>query len=79
MTEQSSTQMPIDAKRTTRTKIVGYLMVIAAVCNTAVDALNGGGFNAAAHLSDLYVALGGAGLVFARDAISKVERAIKSL
>ena len=55
-----------------RTKVVGYLLVLIAIANTAKDALDGGGFNFSAHLTDVAQALAGAGLVFLRDAIAKI-------
>ncbi len=56
-----------------RTKIVGYLMVVIALLNFAVDALNGGGIDFAHHFNTISAALGGAGLVFLRDAVGKIE------
>jgi hypothetical protein len=56
-----------------RTKIAGYLIIAIAVLNTAVDALNGGGFDLTLHINDLILALGGAGFVFLRDAIEKIK------
>ena len=56
-----------------RTKITGWLLVAVAVLNTAVDLLNGNGFDLSAHISDLVTALSGAGLVFLRDAVAKVR------
>jgi len=56
-----------------RTKISGYLLIAVAALNTAVDLLDGGGFNLSAHVNDLIVALGGAGFIFLRDAIKKIQ------
>lgn len=56
-----------------KTKIVGYIMILMAVLATVKDALDGGGFDFASHINDLVLALNGAGFVFLRDAISKLE------
>jgi len=56
-----------------RTKWAGYLLVAIAVLNTAVDLLNGGGFNFSVHITDITTALGGAGLIFLRDAVAKIK------
>ena len=58
-----------------KTKIVGYMIIAVAVLNTAIDALNGGGFDFITHVKDLDAALTGAGLVFLRDAIHKLNLA----
>lgn len=56
-----------------KTKVAGYLLIAVAVLNTAVDLLNGGEFSLSSHLTDIVTALSGAGFVFLRDAISKIE------
>lgn len=56
-----------------RTKIAGYLLIAVAVMQTAIDALNGGGFELSAHLNEIATALSGAGLVFLRQAIDKIK------
>lgn len=63
-------------ERTTRTKIIGALIVAVAVIQVAVDALDGGGFNLGGHIDSIMVALGGAGLYTLRDAVKKVENVI---
>lgn len=55
-----------------KTKIVGYLILAVAILKTAQDALDGNGFNWAAHFDEIYAALTGAGLVFLRSAIDKI-------
>lgn len=54
-----------------RTKIVGYLMILIAALETVVDALNGGTFNLQAHFDALMAALAGAGLIFLRSGVDK--------
>lgn len=56
-----------------KTKIVGVLMVIAAISNMGVDLLNGGGFDLSKNFDALMVALNGAGFVFLRAALDKVN------
>jgi hypothetical protein len=56
-----------------RTKIAGYLMVAVAVLKTAVDILDGNGFDFVSNLDAISAALAGAGLVFLRDAVAKVK------
>ncbi len=56
-----------------RTKIVGYLIILLAVVTTAIDALNGGGFDVQAHFNEIAAALGGAGLVFLRSGVDKAS------
>ena len=60
-----------------RTKAVGYLMIVAAVVNVVVDVLNGGSFNFSEHLNAMFVASTGAGIIFMRDGIKKVQDAIE--
>lgn len=62
-----------------RTKIIGYLMLVTAISNTAIDILNGGGFELKPHVNDIMAGLAGAGLIFARTAIQKVLDEIGSL
>jgi hypothetical protein len=57
-----------------RTKIIGYLLVLAAVVRIAVDALDGGEFNFSSHWAEFTQALAGAGVVFFRSAIEKLEK-----
>ena len=56
-----------------KTKIVGYLIVLVAVVNFVIDVLNGGGINFAQHFDTISAALAGAGLVFLRSAVQKLE------
>lgn len=56
-----------------KTKITGYLMVAVAVLNVGIDALNGGGFDFTNHITSVTTALSGAGFVFLRDAVSKLQ------
>lgn len=56
-----------------RTKIVGYLMVLVAFANLLIDILNGGGVDLVHHFSTISTALLGSGLVFLRDAVGKIE------
>lgn len=56
-----------------KTKLVGYLLILLAVVKAAIDALDGSGFDISAHFNEVALALSGAGLVFLRGAISKVE------
>lgn len=56
-----------------RTKIAGILLVVVAVLHTAIDVLDGSGFDLSAHVSDVIAALNGAGLYFLRDAIAKIS------
>lgn len=60
-------------KPVSKTKLVGYLMIGGALINTVVDALNGNGFDCTSHLHNLNMAMNGAGFVFMRNAISKIE------
>lgn len=54
-----------------KTKIVGYLMILIAALETVVDALNGGGFNLQGHFDAIIAALAGAGLIFLRSGVDK--------
>ena len=56
-----------------RTTIVGYLMIAVAVINFVVDVLDGGGIDFTKHFDSISVALAGAGFIFARKAIGKLE------
>lgn len=56
-----------------RTKLVGYLMILVSVTNLVIDILNGGGVNFPHHFETISTALTGAGIVFMRDAISKIS------
>lgn len=58
-----------------KTKVAGYLLIAVSVLNTAVDLLNGGGFDVQSHITDIVGALNGAGFVFLRDALSKLQKA----
>jgi hypothetical protein len=55
-----------------KTKIIGYLIVVLAVLKMAVDLLDGNGFDLNLHFNEIAAALGGAGLVFLRSAVDKV-------
>lgn len=66
----------VPRKRISKTKIAGWLMVMAAVISVAIDALNGGAFDFNTHIADIQMALNGVGFVFLRNAITKVERAL---
>lgn len=54
-----------------RTKIVGYLLIVSAVIEAVIDALNGGGFNFQLHYDGFVAALTGAGLIYLRSGIDK--------
>lgn len=56
-----------------RTKLAGYLLVAVAVLNTALDLLNGNGFDMSTHINDVVTALSGAGFIFLRDAVAKIK------
>ena len=56
---------------TSRTKIVGYLIVALAVLSLVKDALDGGPFDLNAHFNEVVAALGGVGLVFLRSGVDK--------
>jgi len=56
-----------------RTKIVGYLMLLAAVCKVGIDIFNGGGFDFASNFNELSIGLAGAGFVFLRKAVEKLQ------
>lgn len=68
-----------EPKKTPRTKVVGYLIIAGAVIKMATDALDGGGFDLAHHADDVLAALAGAGFVFFRDALGRIENQIKKL
>lgn len=57
-----------------KTKITGILLIIVALLKTAVDVLDGSGFGLMAHVDELVVALNGAGFIFLRDALQKIEK-----
>lgn len=57
-----------------RTKIVGYLMIVIALASFIKDVLDGDGINFQGHFDAIMAALGGAGLVFLRDAVAKVTK-----
>lgn len=59
-----------------KTKVAGYLLLVASVLKIAVDALNGGSFDIGGHFNEFMGALQGAGLVFLRDAMQKVHDAV---
>lgn len=56
-----------------RTKIVGYLLILLAVLGGVVDLLDGGGFDVSKHYDSIVLALNGAGFIFLRSAVQKVE------
>lgn len=56
-----------------RTKMMGYLIVIVSLLNTVIDIFNGNGFDLSTHLNEIIAALGGAGLVFLRSAVEKIK------
>lgn len=55
-----------------RTKFVGILMIVVAVCNILIDVLSGNsnGFNG--HFNALILGFNGAGFYFMRDGIQKI-------
>ena len=59
-----------------RTKITGYVMLTIAILSIIVDALDGNGFNLSGHFDAIIAALGGAGLVFLRDGVQRVQDAV---
>lgn len=59
-----------------KTKVTGWLLLVVAVLKTVVDVVDGSGFSVSAHLVDAQTALSGLGLVFLRDAVGKVQKAI---
>jgi hypothetical protein len=62
-----------------KTKVVGILMLVTALSQAGIDVLDGHGFNLLAHLDAVLGALGGLGLFFLRDAISKVIIAVEKI
>lgn len=56
-----------------RTKVVGWLIVVGALVKVAIDALDGNGFNFSANYDAIAGALAGAGFVFLRDAVGKIQ------
>lgn len=59
-----------------KTKIVGVLMLVAAVVDVAVDVLDGNGFDLSGHFKAIIAGLGGAGLIFLRSGVQKAQDAI---
>ena len=56
-----------------KTRIIGYLLLLVAVLNFVIDILNGGGLNLSQHFDSLLAALNGAGLIFLRNAVAKIQ------
>lgn len=59
-----------------KTKIVGILIIVAAVLKTVVDAIDGNGFEIMSHWNDVVAALVGAGIITGRQAITKLDTKI---
>lgn len=56
-----------------KTKIAGWLMIVAAVLNTAVDLLNGNGFSLSQNFDNIIAALTGAGFIKMRESINDLK------
>lgn len=54
-----------------KTKVVGYLLIVLAVLKAVIDALDGNGFEIQSHFEEVMAALGGAGLIFLRSGVDK--------
>lgn len=62
-----------------KTKIAGYLMVLAALINFLIDLFNGGGVDFNHHYNSVMGALGGSGLIYLRKSIERLEKKVSQL
>jgi hypothetical protein len=55
-----------------RTKFIGILMIVVAVCNILIDVLSGSSSGLNGHFNALILGFNGAGFYFMRDGIQKL-------